>query len=138
MRRAELIDYVRQRGLAVVATTSETGAPEAAVVGITATDLGELVLDTSRRSRKAANIRRDPRVAVVIGWDDEQTLQLEGTADFLTGADLERCKAHYFRQYPDGRERAKDPDICHVRINPKWGRHSDYRPESFGITEFGL
>ena len=138
MQPGELVDFVRQRGLAVVATTGADGAPEAAVVGITATDLGELVLDTAVDSRKADNIRRDPRVAVVIGWDDEQTLQIEGVADFLTGDERDRCIDFYFRQYPDGRDRAKDPNICHVRIVPSWGRHSDYRPESFGINEFRL
>src|SRR4051794_37042974 len=116
MQRDELVDFVRQRGLAVVATTGADGAPEAAVVGITATDRGELVLDTTVDSRKADNIRRDPRVAVVIGWDDEQTLQIEGVANFLTGDERERCTAFYFRQYPDGRDRAMDPTICHVRI----------------------
>ena len=136
MRRAELIDFVRQRGLAVVATTSGTGAPEAAVVGITATDLGELVLDTAVDSRKADNIRRDPRVAVVIGWDDEQTLQIEGIADFLTGDERDRCSASTsVSTRTDGTAR-RIPNICHVRINPSWGRHSDYRPESFGINEF--
>ena len=135
MDRSELIDFVRARGLAVVATTGPDGRPEAALVGITATDRGELVFDTSRTSRKATNLEREPRVAAVIGWDDEVTVQLEGVADLLTGADLERCKQAYFTQYPDGAERARDPDICHFRISPQWLRCSDYRPETFGITE---
>ena len=63
-----------------MATCTREGDPEAALVGITATDRGELVFDTSRRSRKYANIQADQRVAVVIGWDDELTVQVEGNA----------------------------------------------------------
>jgi hypothetical protein len=32
-------------------------------------------------SRKYANVTRNGRVALVIGWDDEQTVQLEGMAE---------------------------------------------------------
>jgi PPOX class probable F420-dependent enzyme len=136
MDRAELIAFTRQIGLAVVATIGPDGAPQAALVGVTATDVGELVFDTSRASRKTANIGRDPHVAVVIGgWHDEVTVQCEGVADILDGTDLARCQPFYFEQYPDGRERAKDPDIVHVRVRPQWLRRADFRPESFGSSE---
>ncbi len=40
MNRAELVRFVRARGLAVIATRGPGGAPEAALVGIAATDEG--------------------------------------------------------------------------------------------------
>ena len=43
----QFINFVRQRGLAVIATRGADGAPQAALVGITATGRGELVFDTS-------------------------------------------------------------------------------------------
>lgn len=66
------------------------------------------------------------------------TLQCEGPADVPTGEDLIRCQRCYFVQYPDGRERATWPDIAYVRVRPEWLRVSDYRPESFGVTETTL
>jgi PPOX class probable F420-dependent enzyme len=138
MDLAELIGFVRARGLAVVASRGPDGAPQAALVGIAATDRGELVFDCSRRSRKYTNVERDARVAVVVGWDDEVTVQIEGSADILTGEDLERCKAAYFAQYPVGRDRAGSPDIGHVRVIPRWLRYSDYRPDTFGSSEIEL
>ena len=104
MDRRELIDFVRARGLGVIASRGPDGSPQAALVGIAATDEGEIVLDCSRGSRKYANIEHDPAVALVVGWDDEVTVQVEGSAQILGGADLERCKAAYFEQYPDGRD----------------------------------
>jgi hypothetical protein len=56
----------------------------------------------------------------------------------LIGADHTRCLSAYFEQFPDGRQRAEDPDIVHVRIRPRWVRHSDYRPGSFAIQETRL
>lgn len=75
MDRAELVTFIRQRGLAVVATRGPDGVPQAARVGVAATERGEIVFDTSEASRKHANIARDPRAAVVVGWDDEVTVQ---------------------------------------------------------------
>lgn len=138
MDRGQLVEFVRRRGLAVVATRDPDGAPQAALVGIAATDRGELVFDTAAHSRKCANLRAFPQVAVVIGWDDEVTLQCEGDADIVIGAARDRCLAAYLQQYSDGRQRAHDPDIVLVRIRLNWGRLSDYRPESFGTDELVL
>jgi PPOX class probable F420-dependent enzyme len=135
VNRSQFVEFVCQRGLAVVATRGPDGAPQAALVGIAATDRGELLFDTASSSRKYRNLRAFPRVAAVIGWEDEVTVQCEGDADVLTGAERERCLATYVHQYPDGRERARDPSIVLVRIRPDWGRLSDYRPDTFGAEE---
>jgi hypothetical protein len=105
------------------------------LVGITATGRGELVFDTSRGSRKYRNLSAFDHVALVIGWDNEMTVQCEGTADIPTGADLDRCLQAYLAQYPDGVGRAHDHDIVHVRVRPCWLRYSDYRPWSFTVAE---
>ncbi|MGH3503234.1 MAG: hypothetical protein ACRDQA_20415 [Nocardioidaceae bacterium] len=68
-------------------------------------------------------------------WDDEVTVQVEGTTQILPGTDLERCKAAYFEQYPDGRDRAASPETAHIRLIPRWLRHSDHRPGTFGSAE---
>ena len=116
MDQRQFINFVRQRGLAVIATRAADGAPQAALIGITATERGELVFDTSRSSRKYRNLSAFPQVALVIGWDNEMTVQCEGTADAPTGADHDRCLQAYLAQYPDGAERAHDHDIVHVRV----------------------
>ena len=120
---------------AVLATRGADGAPQAALVGITATGRGELVFDTTRSSRKYRNLSAFAQVALVIGWDNEMTVQCEGTADIPTGADRDRCLQAYFAQYPDGVDRAHDHDIVHVRVRPSWLRYSDYRPGSFAVEE---
>jgi general stress protein 26 len=139
MTRADLLVFMRGQSLAVVATVSDAGAPEAAVVGIAVTDGFEVVFDTLRTSRKARNLRARPRVALVIGGitpGDERTVQYEGTADEPAGQDLELLKELYFRSFAEGRERDEWPDLTYVRLRPAWIRYSDYNQDPPLILEF--
>src|SRR5215207_2617757 len=109
MNRDELIWFLRRYKLAVQSTVTPDGAPQAAVVGYAVSDDLEIVFDTVETTRKWLNLRADPRIALVIGWDDAITAQIEGVADFPTGAELERIQACYFTAYPDGRDRLSWP-----------------------------
>lgn len=139
MTRADLLDFMRGQSLAVVATVSDTGAPEAAVVGIAVTDRFEVVFDTLRTSRKARNLRARPLAALVIGGTtpgDERTVQYEGTADEPAGQDLEPLRELYFRSFAQGRERSEWPDLTYLRLRPTWIRYSDYHQDPPLIVEF--
>lgn len=135
MTRAELVTFLRKYKLAVQASVAPGGAPQAAVVGFAVSDSLEIVFDTVATTRKHDNLRTDPRVALVIGWDDGITAQIEGVADFPTGDELERIRECYFVPYPDGRDRLKWPGITHVRVRPTWVRYSDFTREPPHIVE---
>ncbi len=137
MTRAELLAFLRMHRLAVVSTIHD-GAPQAAVVGIAISDDLEIIFDTLTTSRKYQNLRTDPRAALVIGWDAEQTAQLEGVADFPAGAELDTCKQVYFAAWPDGSEREAWPNIGYVRVRPKWVRFSDFGAVPVRIVEMTL
>ena len=107
MTPADLLTFVRRSKLAVVSTTSAAGAPQAAVVGIAVTDALEIVFDTLETSRKAVNLRRDPRIALVIGWDEEQTVQCEGIADEPAGAGAGTNQGGVHRRLSRRRSRAR-------------------------------
>lgn len=137
MELAELVRYMRQSKLAVQASVTAEGAPQAAVIGVVVSDSGELFFDTSSESRKCQNLRRDPRIALVLGWD-ERTVQYEGVADEPRGDELDRFKAAYFASFPDGRERERWPDIVYFRVRPRWVRYSDFTGSapSLRVLEF--
>lgn len=140
MTKAELLAFMRRHRVAVQASVSATGAPQAAIVGIAVGDDFEIVFDTLQTSRKAQNLRQDPRLALVLGgWGagDEQTVQYEGVADEPVGAELERIRELYFGVYPDGRERlASWAGLIHVRVRPAWIRYSDFGQVPARIFEF--
>jgi len=135
MTRKDILSFVRQYRWAVVATTSRTGQPQAAVVGFAASDSFELIFDTLDASRKIANLRHDGRIAVVIGWDDAQTVQIDGIADEPKGSDLQRLQEIYFARFPDGVDRCAWQGITYVRVRPAWVRYSDFRIDPPGIVE---
>jgi hypothetical protein len=97
-----------------------------------------VVLDTSRGSWKYRNLSALAHIALVIGWDNDMTVQCDGTADVPTGVDRDRCLQAYFAQYRDGVGTARAHDIAHVRVRPCWLRYSDYRPWSFTVAETTL
>jgi PPOX class probable F420-dependent enzyme len=133
--RASLLAFLRKHRLGVLSTVSPEGEPEAAVVGIAITDDLEIVFDTLDTTRKIRNLRRTPKIAFVVGWDQEITVQLEGIADEPHGTELARLKLTYFAAYPECREHERWPHITYVRVKPRWIRYSDYNPGG-GIVEF--
>lgn len=139
MTRSELLQFLRGHSLAVQASVSPSGVPQAAVVGIAVTDDFEVFFDTLATTRKVHNLRHNSKIALVIGGmtnDDERTVQYEGVADEPAGTELERLKACYFIQFADGRERQSWPGIVYVRARPTWIRYSDYNRVPAEIVEF--
>lgn len=134
--RSELYEFLRQHRLAVVSTINPA-SPQAAVVGVAVTGTLDIIFDTLKTSRKYANLRADPRVALVV-WHDEVTVQIEGIAELPDGADLDACKRVYFEAWPDGPERETWPDIAYVRVKPQWIRFSDFGQTPARIEELKI
>jgi len=103
MELAELVSFMRRHRLAIEASVSAQTGPQAAVVGFVVSDAGEVFFDTLSSTRKCQNLRQDPRIALVIGWDDERTVQYEGIADEPRGAELARLKELYFPAFVEYR-----------------------------------
>lgn len=121
-----LYDFIRSHKLAVMATVAGSALPEAAVVGIGVEENLELLCSTFSTSRKYENIKRNPKVALVIGWEHGKTVQYEGTAEELS---IERAEENPLRD-----ELEKIPAIAKYvqreygvfyKIKPEWVRMSD-------------
>ena len=136
MTRSELLRFLRAQPWAVEASANAQGNPEAAVIGVAVTEKLELVFDTLTASRKAANLRRNRRIALVMGWDDGQTAQIEGIVDEPTGDELQQLKAVYLQRFPDGHARAALAGIAYFRVSPVWIRFSDFRSTTPKVIVF--
>jgi pyridoxine/pyridoxamine 5'-phosphate oxidase len=127
MTTASLREFINRRGIGVISTISADGAPEAALVELAATADLEIVFHAIETTRKCANLRRDPRIALVVGgWDGPETLQYEGVADEPEEAELAALKELYFASCPLASGRAGWPGLTYFRIRPKWLRFSTY------------
>jgi pyridoxine/pyridoxamine 5'-phosphate oxidase len=133
MTREEFVAFVRTARQGVVATVGAGGDPEAALVGLAVTDRGDLLFNSKTAARKVDNIRAHSRAALVIGWDDDVSVQVEGTAEILSDADRDACGQVYLAQFPGSRALADGFSI--VRVVPDWLRYYDARPVPAFVAE---
>jgi hypothetical protein len=126
MTPAELVSFLRLYPFAVQASVTPNGAPQAAVVGVTITDDLELVFDTLGRTRKAGNLRHNPRIAFVLGGDDA-TVQYDGVADEPWGPERERLVGLHLERFPERRGREQLADLTYFRVRPLWIRYTRLR-----------
>jgi pyridoxine/pyridoxamine 5'-phosphate oxidase len=137
MTKELLYERMRSHRLGVLATVTDplTGQPEAAVVGIAVMPDCAIVFDTVRSARKYQNLVDRPRVALVIGWKLETTIQYEGVARELGGPEDDHYREAYFAVFPEGRERTASWDgLVHFVVRPSWVRYSNYN-EPVEISE---
>lgn len=116
-----------------MATANAQSQPEAALVEVAVTEAGELVFDSKSEARKVRNIALSPRVALVIGWNESVSVQVEGKADILAGADRSAYGQVFESQFPGSR--ALQEDFALIRVAPDWLRYYDARPDSFSVAE---
>ena len=141
MKKSELLAFLRTQKWAVACTVHDGGVPEAALVGIAVNSELEIVFDTSRHSRKVANLQRNSAISLVVGgWaeGDERTVQFEGHADLPQGEELRSLKEVYFSVFPEGRGREAEPETVYVRARPHWVRYSSFNesPPVVQVFEF--
>ena len=121
---------LRQHRLAMLATMHNDGLqPQAALIGFAVTPDLKIVFDTVRNSRKYGNLCANPRVALVIGWKNETSIQYEGIAGELAAGEGGDLKEVYYSVYPDGRQRAAEwSGLTHFVVRPSWIRYSNFNP----------
>ena len=134
MTKELLYDFIKKHLYAVISTVTDKCEPCSALVGIAVSNDLEIIFDTVNTSRKFKNILKNPNVAIVIGWDNETTLQYEGKAELLP-PDENFYKEIYFGVFPAGRNRNETwPDIVHFKVKPLWVRYSNLNDPQ-GIEE---
>jgi general stress protein 26 len=115
----KILEFLKTHQDGVVSTVSPEGHPEAATVGFSETEDLEIIFGTNRSSRKYRNIQHNPRVAVVIGFSGDITVQYEGVARELAEPELsQRLEAHFVK-VPSARN-YQAPDQTYFVIDPAW------------------
>jgi general stress protein 26 len=132
-----LYSFIAKHKHVVVSSVTADQKPEAAVVGIIVTPDLRIFFDTLSTTRKYANLLSNPAAAVVIGWDDEKTVQLEGKARVPSGTELDALLQLYYKVFPEGEDRNKNwPDIAYIVIDTEWVRYSDFSASEIIETKF--
>ncbi|BDZ37864.1 pyridoxamine 5'-phosphate oxidase family protein [Microbacterium suwonense] len=120
--RSAVARFIRTCGAGVVATVGSDAEPQAAYVGLTATDDGMLIFDATSQSRKVTNIARRPAVAVAVTGADV-TVQLEGRAHVTRDEERWRLGEVYSERFPNSR--VFDDGFVVVAVEATWVRVYD-------------
>jgi hypothetical protein len=135
MDRAAIFSFLIQHRYAVLSSLSKDNSPQSALVGIAISPELEIIFDTLKSSRKYPNLISNPQCSVVIGWQNEITVQYEGRALEPTGHQLNHYQQIYFAAWPDGPSRLAWPGITHLVVRPTWLRYSDFNQNPPQISE---
>jgi uncharacterized pyridoxamine 5'-phosphate oxidase family protein len=135
MKTDFLYDFISKHRFAVLSTVSSEGNPEAALVGFAVAPDLRLIIDTMRTSRKFTNLTQNRTVALVIGWENERTIQYEGRVIFQAGKEFNKMLDLYLQAFPEAMERKEYwKDIAHFIVVPEWIRYSDFN-DPLAISE---
>ena len=129
--RAQLLDFIRPRHHAILMTTRKDGRPQASPNTCGVDTEGRIVISTYPERAKAYNVRRDPRVSVLVLSDDfgGAWVQVDGTAEVLDLPEAVEPLVEYFRviagEHPDWDEyRAamadRNKSLLRVTVD-RWG-----------------
>ncbi|WP_433607357.1 PPOX class F420-dependent oxidoreductase [Dactylosporangium sp. CA-139114] len=129
--RAALVEFLSPRHHAIVITTRADGRPQASPVTCGVDTQGRIVVSTYPERAKAANLRRDPRVSVLVlsdEWNDAW-VQVDGTAEVIDMPEALEPLVEYFRcisgEHPDWdeyRQAMRDQGKSLIRITiDRWG-----------------
>ncbi len=136
--KQKLQEFMNTRFLGVISTVDHNSRPESAFVGYSVGAGFEVIVGTSKFSRKAKNILSNDSVALVVA-DETGEVQYEGRASQIEKSEYEALiEKGRFKQLEGSAKYRNDPDQVWLKIQPTWIRFIEHgepdRVEEF--TEF--
>jgi PPOX class probable F420-dependent enzyme len=92
--------FLKDNHNAVLATFRRDGRPQLSVVGATVDEQGRVIISTRQTAIKTKNLRRDPRVSVIVmspGFYGDWA-QVEGTAEIVEQPEAIELLVDYYRR----------------------------------------
>ena len=131
-----MFDFIKQHHISVLATVNSSALPEAAVVGFAINQDFEIYIATYDSSRKYANLKKNPKVAMVVGWEHGKTVQIEGEATHITDSEkINEVTIGMLEKMPTVAKYISPERAAYFKITPKWMRYSDLSTEPWQREE---
>jgi pyridoxine/pyridoxamine 5'-phosphate oxidase len=128
-------NFLNNHTLAVISSIYEQGTPQAAVVGFVQTKELELIIGTDNSSRKYKNLQTNPKVALVIGWDNGETIQYEGSVRELSPEEIGLVRGTYWAKSPHTERNNENPGERYFIVSPSWIRYTDLKAKPWIVKE---
>lgn len=132
--KQDIFAFMDKHSFCTMATVTAEGLPEAAFLGFSQNESLEIVIGTSRMTRKYKNLQSNPRVAVVIA-DSEAEVQYEGIAQEITDVEYAHIvEGQHFAKLPGAAKYREDSNQTYIKISPTWLRFIQHT-EGNKVTE---
>lgn len=137
--KIDFMEFIRSKLVAVLSTVAPDGQPESATIYFIAHENFTFYFMTKNFSEKYKNLEHNPKVALVVGTENEPvTAQIQGTAEKLTDPKeidirLQELMERFFKNdYVAPLFQMSPPDKNNVvvyKVTPFWIRWLDLRSE---------
>lgn len=121
-----------------VISTVYNNSPQSATVGFSIDDNLNILIGTKSNTRKARNIKLNPNVSLVIGFEGKVTVQIEGKAQEISREELGERLTLHFEKVPGSKKFLNDELQVYYLIKPNWLRFTNFNETQpvIEITEF--
>lgn len=138
MKLQDITEFLNQFETCVIATVDQDGKPEAATVGFSVDDDFKILVATNQKTRKAANLSKNNKVALVVGFNGPKTVQIEGLAEKVDEAKCQDRINLHFQKVPAAKKFAGEAGQNYYLITLTWLRFTDYtqKPPIFETENF--
>jgi PPOX class probable F420-dependent enzyme len=149
MTDPEIEEFVRDRRTAILATIGKDGQPHLAAMWFALVD-GSIVFETKGKSQKVVNVRRQPRVTVLlesgVTYPELRGVSFDGTAEVVENSDenrdylraVARSVIERYTGPADGADHAALDRVMHNRValvlRPDRVRSWDHRKLGMDLT----
>ena len=143
MTKEDVLKFLKNNDLCVVATVDESGKPIAATMAYAVDDDMSFYLETSNKSRKYKNLLANSRAAIVVGVANElPTVQIDGEITVFEGEDAINARNFIVGQHPEWEEYFlgpdKNPEEVYFTVKPTRICYSDFTKEPPVIEEIKI
>lgn len=115
-------------------STINSERPQATTVEFCVWD-NKIVFDTFKKSRKANNLAKNNSVALTIMPNTDMSIDIEGEAQALTGAERTDAICAYLQKIPEATKWVNHDDITHYAVTVRWIRSTNVGVQPWEIKE---
>ena len=137
-KRNLILNFIKKNDLAVLSTVSQENTSESAVLEFGETDDFEIIFDCFSYAKKYKNLKQNKNVSLVIGWDENITVQYEGLAEEVDGEEKRKYQKIYWGKNPKAERWASKEGMTYFKVKPIWIRYSNLNKNPWETLELSF
>ena len=128
--------HIEKHSFGMIGVSPKKDSLEQEIVRISHKGNLELIFDTVKKNNKYKNLKKNPEIALAIGWSDI-TIEYEGLAYELEGSEKDEYQKIHLLKIPNQLEFING-EVTLFKVTPKWVKCSDSTKEPPEVLEMSF